>query len=298
MVELLRPSLIYIKPLELNPTGLKPCKAIHGIPLLKKVPIIILASLKKVLGPEYFRDYGIVDFLNPTFGPDELIGKTEKILGETPPSHLRREDASASAESADDAKAAPFSTAEDDPPPRTLKTMGEKRSSLLLPAIGAAVLLVIAGSGFLIYQQSMSARKVSASSALIVRSPVPSKAPDAESKPQVPPEKNVPDASAPASPEPSTPPKDSSLSLAASQPPGKHFYSVQLEAFKNEGTAERLKKELRGKGYDAFIQPGVTKDKSPIYRVLVGKHENRKAAEKLVGEIRSKENTNAVLYVE
>ena len=289
MTDTLAPSLIYVKPLELSAEGFKPCKAIHDIPLLKSVPVVILASLKGPLDPRYSTYYGIVDFLNPAFGPDELIGKTEKILGEALASQLHREDVSASAGSAGYAKAAR----------RGLKAMGKKRSSLLLPAIGAAMLLVIAGAGFLIYQQWTSARKVSASSAPIVRSPVPSKAPDAESKPQVAPERNVPDASAPASPKPSTPPAQGpSLSLAASQPPGKHFYSVQLGAFKKEGTAEALMKEFRGKGYDAFIQPGVTKDKSPIYRVLVSKHENRKAAEKLAGEIRSKENTNVVLYAE
>ena len=36
MAELLGPSLIYIKPPDLSPTGLEPCKAIHDIPLLKK----------------------------------------------------------------------------------------------------------------------------------------------------------------------------------------------------------------------------------------------------------------------
>ena len=299
IAETIGPSLIYVKPLELSAEGFKPCKAIHDIPLLRNVPIVILASLKGPLDPRYATYYGIVDFLNPTFGPDELIGKTGEILGETPPSQLHREDASASAESAGYAKGAPRTTAKESPLSRTLKAMGKKRSSFLLPAIGAAILLVIAGAGFLIYQQLMPARKAPASSALIVRSPVPSKAPEVESKPQVPPERKVPDASAPVLPKPSTPPpKAPSLSLATSQPPGKHFYSVQLGAFKNEGTAEALMKEFREKGYEAFIQPGVTKDKSPIYRVLVSKHENRKAAEKLAGEIRSKENTNAVLYAE
>ena len=372
MAELLKPSLIYVKPLEPSPTGLNPCKTIHGIPLLKKVPIIIVAPEKKALGPDYFRDYGIVGFLSPTFSPDELIGKTKKMLGEMPPSQLRRKDASAPAESAGNAKAAPSGPTEDYPPPRTPKgAMRERKSSLFLPAIGAASLLVIAGAGFLIYQQLMSGRTGTASSALIVRSPVPSKAPDAESKPQMPlkknvsdisapaspkpstpppvpskapdaeskpqvapkknvsdisapaspkpstpppvpskvpdaeskpqvaPKKNVPDTSAPASPKPSTPPaQDLSLSLATAQPPGKHFYSVQLGAFRYERTAEDLMKELREKGYDAFIQPGVARDKSPIYRVLVSKHENRKAAQEFAREIRSKENVNAVLYSE
>ena len=281
MAELLKPSLIYIRPLELSPAGLKPCKAIHDIPLLKKIPIIILASPEKALDPNYFKDYGIVDFLEPTFGPEDLIEKTRTILDKTPPSGHSKEDEPAAS-------------------PQRVRRKEKKRSALLLPAIGIVVLLVIAGGGFLAYQQFMPTRKVPPSPPVKAPSRVPSAAPEAGSKSQLPPAKSVADASARASSVPSTPPgQPSSLSsVSASQPPRKPFYSVQLGAFKNESNAQALRNKFREKGYDAFTQPGVTKDRSPIYRVLVSKYEDRKAAEKLAGEIQSKEGIKTTLYGE
>ena len=281
LAELLRPSLIYIKPLELSSTGLKPCKAIHGIPLLKKVPIIILASLKKALGPDYVRDYGIVDFLELTFGPEELIEKTGTILGKTLPSQSPKEDEPVAS-------------------PQTARETEKKRSALLLPAIGIVILLMIAGTGFLAYQQFMPTRKVSPSPAVAGPLRVPSTAPEAGSKSQLPPGRNVADTPAPASPVPPTPPgqPSSPSSESASQPPRKPFYSVQLGAFKNEDRAQALMKKFREKGYDAFTQPGVAKDRSPIYRVLVSQYEERKAAQKLAGEIQSKEEIKTTLYGE
>jgi len=318
MVELVKPSLIYIKPLELSYAGLEPCKAIHGIPLLKKVPIVILTSLKKALAPDYIGDYGIVDFLEPTFGQEELIEKTGTILGKKRPSQLPKENEPAAS-------------------PQTVRGMKKKRSPLLRPAIGGVILLVIAGAGFLAYQQFVPTRKVPHSPAVKAplripskaTSPVPSTAPEVGSKSQLPPAKSVAERSAPPSPVPSAPPEAGSKSQlppakrvadtsapassvsstppaqpsslpseSASQPPRRPFYSVQLGAFKNEGNAQALTKKFREKGYDAFTQPGVTKDKSPIYRVLVSKYENRKAAEKLAREIQSREEIKTTLYSE
>jgi cell division septation protein DedD len=281
MAELLRPSLIYIKPPDLSPTGLEPCKAVHGIPLLMKVPIIILASVKEALGSQYFEDYGIVDFLELTFGPEELIEKTGTILGKTPRSGHPKEDEPAAL-------------------PRAVRGMEKKRSALLLPAIGIVILLVIAGAGFMAYQQFMPAQKVSPSPAIKPHVRVPSVAPEAGLKLQLPPASNVADTSAPAPSVPSTPPvQPSSVSSEnAPQPPRKAFYSVQLGAFKDEDRAHALTKKFREKGYDAFTQLGVTKDRSPIYRVLVSKYEDRKAAQKLAGEIQSREQIETTLYGE
>jgi cell division septation protein DedD len=83
-----------------------------------------------------------------------------------------------------------------------------------------------------------------------------------------------------------------------SQPPNKPFYSVQLGAFRDEEMAQALTKKFREKGYDAFTQPGVTKGRSPIYRVLVNKYEDRKAAQKMAGEIQTREQVQTTLYGE
>jgi cell division septation protein DedD len=283
LAELLRPSLIYIKPLELNPTGLKPCKAIHSIPLLKKVPMIILASPKKALGPDYSRDYGIVDFLELTFSPADLIEKTGTILGEMAP---------------------PLGPKEDEPAasPKTARKMEKKRSALLRPAIAIVLLLMITGAGFLAYQQLMPPRRVLPSPTAAGPSRAPSTVPRVEPKPQLPPERNVTNISdpVPPAPIPSTPPGQPSSfpSGSASQPPRKPFYSVQLGAFKDEDRAEALAKKFREKGYDAFTHPGITKDRAPIYRVLVSKVDERKAARKLAEQIQSKEEIKTTLYGE
>ena len=281
LAELLRPLLIYIKPLELSPTGLKPCKAIHDIPLLRKVPIIILAAPKKALGPDTFRDYGIVDFLELTFGPEELVEKTGTVLGKTLPSR----------------------SAEGDEPVASPQSAGEKekkRSALFLPAIGIVTLLIIGGAGFLAYQQFMPTRQVSPPPAVAGPLRVPSLAPEAASKPQLPPGRNVADPPPSTSPVPPTPPGQPSAlsSESPSQPPPKPFYSVQVGAFKNEDRAQALTKRFREKGYDAFTQPGVTQDRSPIYRVLVSRYEERKAAQKLAGKIQSREEIKTTLYGE
>jgi cell division septation protein DedD len=87
-------------------------------------------------------------------------------------------------------------------------------------------------------------------------------------------------------------------SESASQPLRKPFYSVQLGAFKDQDRAEALAKKFQGKGYDAFTHPGITKDRSPIYRVLVSKVDERKAARKLAEQIQSKEEIKTTLYGE
>ena len=281
LAELLRPSLIYLKPLELSPAGLNSCKAIHGIPLLEKVPIVILASLEKALGAEYSRDYGIVDFLELSFAPEELIEKTGTILGRSAPSQSLKEDEPA-------------------PSPGTIRKMEKKRSALLLPAIGIVILLGIAGAGFWAYREFMPTQKPSPSPAVAGPLRVPSTKPEAGSRSQLRPGGNAVETSAPASPGPSTPPpQPSSLSSeSAPRPTGKPFFSVQLGAFKNEDRAQALARKFREKGYDAFTQPGITKDRSPIYRVLVSQFEERKAAKKLAEEIQSREEIETTLYGE
>ncbi len=281
MAEFLKPSLIYIKPPDLSPTGLDPCKAIHGIPLLIRVPIIILASLKKALGSQYFEEYGIVDFLEPTFSAAELIEKTRAIFGKASPSRHPEEDIPAASA-------------------WTARRMEKKRPAFLLPAIGIGVLLVISGAGFLAYRQFMPVREVPASPAITPPVRVRSAVPAAGLKSQLPPPRNIAEPPPPTSSAPSTGPgQPSSLSSeSGSQPPRKPFYSVQLGAFKNEDRAEALAKKFREKGYNAFTQPGVTKDTAPIYRVLVNKLEDRKAAKKLAVEIQSREQVETTLYGE
>jgi cell division septation protein DedD len=345
-LEKLSPSLIYVKPLAPSAAGLEPCKTVHGIPALKSVPIVLLASLRALRDPRYLTVYGIVDFLKLTFGPDEVIEKTETILGKARPPRLPERHEWPAEKSANDRQATRSASAAEDnpsltekeflelaspgnhvPPPvsqrwndeegeqsmrpahespwsKTFEGKGRKRSLPLLPAIGAAIFLAIAGAGFLIYNHFTPSRKVRPIRPVIAPFPVRSKAPDTRSEPQVSLESNgeskVTDAPAPSPPPPSTAPtQDISVSSEpARQLLRKPSYSVQIGAFKNEAYAQVLVEEFLGKGYDAFIQPGVTKDKSPIYRVLISKDGDKKAVEKLAREIQTKEKIEATLYVE
>ncbi len=326
MAALLKPSLMFVKPPDLKPTGLDPCKAIHGIPLLMKVPIILLASLKKPLGPQYLEEYGIVDYLEPTFSKEELIEKIGTILVKTlfssPPDGEK--------------------TVTSGPVRRTEK----KRPPLFLGAVGIVAVLVIAGAAYMAYQQFMPGQKVPPPRPAKGTIRVSSVAPKAGLKPQSPPASsvaktpannatndpanapvNTPEktpASTPANAAVSTPPTTSANAAAntpanppvpassvsstppvkpssasqenASEATRKPFYSVQLGAFRDEEMAQALAKKFQGKGYDAFTQPGVTKDKSPVYRVLVNKYEDRKAAQKMAGEIQIKEQVKTTLY--
>lgn len=287
VVEHLRPSLIYFKPLELSATGFEPCRAIHAFPPLKNVPFVILASQKRALypkgDPRYFRDYGVVDFLKLTFDQDELIKKTEKVLSKTRGSERHKENTGA---------------AEDPVSGQAVKRKERKHSASLLLGIGAAILLVIAGVTFLLYRHTTPTWRVTLPT-LTVRSPVPSAVPQTGRKPVLPPGRNVQDTSAAAFPSAAAPPAQGpSSSLPVSKPSHKPFHSVQVGAFRNEEYAQEFMKKLQGKGYDAFIQQGSTKDKVPIYRVLIGKHEDRKAAEELAREIESKEQIKTTLFSE
>ena len=79
----------------------------------------------------------------------------------------------------------------------------------------------------------------------------------------------------------STQGKEAVSTPAAKQPSvsEKYKFSAQAGAFGNEKNAASLAGQLKGKGYDAFVEKDAAR---PIYRVLVGRFEdNRKAGEQV-----------------
>ncbi|MFZ3122760.1 MAG: SPOR domain-containing protein [Thermodesulfovibrionales bacterium] len=82
------------------------------------------------------------------------------------------------------------------------------------------------------------------------------------------------------------------------KPTGKIIYHAQLGAFKNTNNAEALAKDYKAKGYETFIQKSAGKDKETLYRVLIGKFENKKEAAKLAHSIEAKEKTKTVIFKE
>jgi CheY-like chemotaxis protein/cell division septation protein DedD len=101
-----------------------------------------------------------------------------------------------------------------------------------------------------------------------------------------------------ASPTPTPSQHASSASAPAVNSPGKKVYSVQLGVFKSENNAAALTKQFTEKGYDAFMIKSAGKDMGTLYRVLVGKSEDRKVAAKLAAKIRGKEKIKPVIYSE
>ena len=70
---------------------------------------------------------------------------------------------------------------------------------------------------------------------------------------------------------------------AAYEPPApnaveQEMYSVQVGFFRKEKNANALSEKLKKKGYDAFVQRSVNKDKKVFYRVLTGRYHNRTEA--------------------
>ncbi len=337
LADLLKPSLIYIRPPDLRPTGLDPCKNIHGIPLLMKVPVVMLAFFKKPPSPHYLEEYGIVDFLEPTFSTEELLKKTAAILGENSLSHFEKTltfTQEKTSPSNSDMETTPHfaqPSVEEPQAPLPVRNLRKKPPAVVLAAVAAMVILGIAGTAYMVYQPFLPSQRATPIPAAKIPARVAISAPKTGMEPQLPPAgadvakipadgpQEKPAAStmiAPSAPlSPAVQPP--TQSEKASQPLGgegtaesdktqqtsktgsaKPFYSVQLGAFRDAGTAEAVMKQFQEKGYDAFTQPGVTKDRSRIYRVLVDRYEDRKAAQKMAGEIQTKEQVKTTLYSE
>lgn len=82
MAEKISPALIYLKPAANSVEGFEVCKAIHNMEKYKRVPIVLLASLRGPLDPRYTTFYGVVDYLKLPISSGELVEMTGKILGD------------------------------------------------------------------------------------------------------------------------------------------------------------------------------------------------------------------------
>ena len=76
------------------------------------------------------------------------------------------------------------------------------------------------------------------------------------------------------------------------------FYSVQIGIFKKEANASTLVKHFTKLNYKAFSYKTIGKNKKALYRVLIGRFDNKKEADSLAKTISSKENTKALLFRE
>lgn len=169
------------------------------------------------------------------------------------------------------------------------------RNRLFVPIIIAVVIIVIfSAAGIVLYKKGLlPGTKVPPPVAVKPSQPVQQQVvkvapPQEQQKPQQPVAESKP-AQAPA-PAPKAIPE--------AKPAGKAIYSVQIGAFKNGDNAEALIKQYKEKGYEAFIYKSTRKDKEILYRVLIGKFENKKEASKLTKNINAKENIKAIIFRE
>ncbi|MGI9590030.1 MAG: SPOR domain-containing protein [Myxococcota bacterium] len=103
---------------------------------------------------------------------------------------------------------------------------------------------------------------------------------------------SAPPAAAPpsaSSARPSTPPSAASAAKVASAPvpvPGR--FAVQVGAFSESATAERLASRLRDKGWEVYVSPGAKAGESR-WRVRVGPHSTREAAAQAAARLKTQE---------
>lgn len=179
-------------------------------------------------------------------------------------------------------------------PSRAYRKTRVQRPLLLPWLIGLLILVALGGAGFFVYQYFMPQELHKPVASRPERAAAPQQK-EAGNAPSVPPVATAP-ATAPepvaAVQTPEPPPLASPLIPITKEP----SYSAQVGAFKTEEIAASLVKKLQEKGYEAYAQKGVTKDNSPVVRVLVGNFPSRKDAIKLAGEIQEKEQIKTTIF--
>ena len=90
--------------------------------------------------------------------------------------------------------------------------------------------------------------------------------------------------------------KPSSVKSSPAKEESGPFYSVQIGVFKNKENALTQVKHFTKLKYDAFSYETSERNKGRLYRVLIGRFDKKKEAEAMANNIRSKENTGAIVF--
>ncbi len=75
----------------------------------------------------------------------------------------------------------------------------------------------------------------------------------------------------------------------------KHVYSVQVGSFSREQGARHVQQQLVAKGYDAFVVPVTTKTGRRLHRVVIGRYNNKKKAQRSRAAYRDRENRESLV---
>lgn len=78
----------------------------------------------------------------------------------------------------------------------------------------------------------------------------------------------------------------------------KAIYYVQLGIFKNEINAAALTKRFKKKGYNVFVMKSPAKGNGTLYRVLIGRFEDRHESKELAAKIGREEKITPVIFSE
>jgi DedD protein len=73
-------------------------------------------------------------------------------------------------------------------------------------------------------------------------------------------------------------------------------FAVQLGSFRDRANADRLVRDMKAKGFSAFIAP-ITSGGRELYRVRVGPSRDRPAAEALAADLRKIGQTGSIVPV-
>jgi len=182
-----------------------------------------------------------------------------------------------------------------------MNTKEKPKSSIISILLFAGIAVIAIVAGFFAYRMYFSSPAIEKPAAVEAPSvqpqeTVPSPSEDSQ-KPEQVVEEPAPDKVV-AEPVSAETVKEVPVTVQKIEPKGKPVHSVQLGAFKTESTAEALANTYKGRGYEAFVQKGATKGNEVIYRVLIGKFENRKEAFQFANEIRVKEKTGTTVFSE
>ena len=80
---------------------------------------------------------------------------------------------------------------------------------------------------------------------------------------------------------------------AAAQAAATGLWSVQVAAFKTQGQAASIHKQLREAGFDAYIAPAPASDGQTNYRVRVGTFKSKAEAQRMVERVRGERSLAA-----
>jgi cell division septation protein DedD len=75
-------------------------------------------------------------------------------------------------------------------------------------------------------------------------------------------------------------------------------YSIQVGSYEDKAMAEDEVRNMKQRGYAAFVVAGDIPEKGRWYRVRIGSFSNKQAAEKLANELKSKEGITSFITTE